>query len=159
MIACILYYIPFLLVCSYLLFASLCTRVSLSSSSFSLICSLVFVISRSSLVTSIFNDQTAGTDSPVCSLGITTISPGVNALRLHGWRHPLLSYLPLVLFFHSASQPFSWCWCGSDIHALPQRSTEHLERPRGVAHGPPQMSSKHLEVSRGVTRHPHQRST
>src|SRR5271154_4633170 len=57
-----------------------------------------------------------GTDSPVCSLRITTISPGVNALRLHGWHHPLLSYLPLVLFFHSASQPFSWCWCGPDSH-------------------------------------------
>src|SRR6202453_1889941 len=114
MIACILYYIPFLLVFSYLLFASLCTQVPLSSLFFSLIRSLVSAISRSSLVTNIFNDQTAGTESPVCSLGITTISPGVNALRLHGWRHPLLSYLFLVLFFHSASQPFSWCWCGPD---------------------------------------------
>src|SRR6202521_3216010 len=114
MIACILYYIPFLLVFSYLLFASLCTRVPLSSLSFSLIRSLVSAISRSSLVTNIFNDQTAGTDFSVCSLGITTISPGVNALRLHGWRHPLHSYLPLVLFPHSASQPFSWCWCGPD---------------------------------------------
>src|SRR6202521_3884124 len=118
MIACLLYYIPFLLVFSYLLFASLCTRVPLSSLSFSLIRSLVSTISRSSLVTNIFNDQTAGIDSPVCSLGITTISPGVNALRLHGWRHPLLSYLSLVLFFHSASQPFSWCWCGPDRHTL-----------------------------------------
>src|SRR6202453_145385 len=114
MIACMLYYIPFLLVFSYLLFASLCTRVLLSSLSFSLIRSLVSAISRSSLVTNIFNDQTVGTDSPVCSLRITTISPGVNALRLHGWRHPLLFYLFLVLFFHSASQPFSWCWCGPD---------------------------------------------
>src|SRR6202453_429969 len=67
MIACILYYIPFLLIFSYLLFASLCTQVSLSSLSFSLIRSLVSAISRSSLVTNIFNDQTAGTDSPVCS--------------------------------------------------------------------------------------------
>src|ERR1700677_4927659 len=99
---------------SYLLFASLCTRVSLSSLSFSLIRSLVSAISRSSLVTNIFNDQTMGTDSPVCSPGITIISPGVNALRLHGWRHSLLFYLFLVLFFHSASQPFSWCWCGPD---------------------------------------------
>src|SRR5271154_941492 len=114
MIACILYYIPFLLIFSYLLFASLCTRVFLSSLSFSLIRSLVSAISQSSLVTSIFNDQTTGTDSPVCSLGITTISPGVNALRLHGWHHPILSYLFLVLFFHSAYQPFSWCWCGPD---------------------------------------------
>src|ERR1700677_2718540 len=114
MIACILYYIPFLLVFSYLLFASLCTRVPLSSLSFSLIRSLVSAISRSSLVTNIFNDQTVGTDSPVCSLGITTISLGVNALRLHGWCHPLLSSLSLVLFFHSANQPFSWCWCGPD---------------------------------------------
>src|SRR6202521_2106156 len=111
MIACLLYYIPFLLVFSYLLFASLCTRVSLSSLSFSLIRSLVSAISRSSLVTSIFNDQTVGTDFPVCSLRITTISLGVNALRLHGWRHPLLSTFHLVLFFHFASQPFSWCWC------------------------------------------------
>src|ERR1700677_3752803 len=117
MIACILYYIPFLLIFSYLLFASLCTQVPLSFLSFSLIRSLVSTISRSSLVTNIFNDQTAGTDSPVCSLGITTISPGVNTLRLHGWHHPLLSYLPLVLFFYSASQPISWCWCGSDTTA------------------------------------------
>src|SRR5271154_1154551 len=70
--------------------------------------------SRSSHVMYIYNDYTVGTDSPVCSLRITTISPGVNALRLHGWRHPLLFYLFLVLFFHSASQPFSWCWCGPD---------------------------------------------
>src|ERR1700677_3841454 len=126
MIACILYYIPFLLVFSYLLFASLCTRVSLSSLSFSLICSLVSTISQSSLVTNIFNDQTMGTDSPVCSLGITTISPGVNALRLHGWRHPLLSYLSLVLFFHSASQPFSWCWCGPDKDFLSAVALEQL---------------------------------
>src|ERR1700677_2738194 len=68
--------------------------------------------SRSSHVMYIYNDYTVGTDSLVCSLGITIISPGVNALRLHGWRHPLLSYLFLVLFFYSACQPFSWCWCG-----------------------------------------------
>src|ERR1700677_1930875 len=115
MTVCILYYILFLLLFPYLLFASLCTRISLSSLFFSLIRSLVSAISQSSLVTSIFNDQTAGTDSPVCSLRITTISPGVNALRLHGWHHPLFSYLFLVLFFYSANQPFSWCWCGPDI--------------------------------------------
>src|ERR1700677_1996521 len=64
-----------------------------------------------------------GTDSPVCSLGITTISPGVNALRLHGWHHPILSYLCLVLFFLSAYQPFSWCWCGPDTRKLSKKAT------------------------------------
>src|ERR1700677_4845916 len=132
MIACILYYIIFLLVFSYLLFASLCTRVSLSSLSFSLICSLVSAISRSSLVTNIFNDQTAGTDSPVCSLGITPISPGVNALRLHGWHHPLLSYLSLVLFCHSASQSFSWCWCGPDNFSTDTKSLHVILPPSSI---------------------------
>src|ERR1700677_14480 len=42
MIVCILYYIPFLLLFPYLLFASLCTQISLSSS---LICSLVSTFS------------------------------------------------------------------------------------------------------------------
>src|SRR6202453_233909 len=62
----------------YLLFASLHTRVPLSFLSFSLILSLVSTFSQSLFVTSIFNDQTTRTDSPVCSLGITTILPGVN---------------------------------------------------------------------------------
>ena len=84
-----------------------------------------------------------GTDSPVCSLGITTISPGVNTLRLHGWRHPLLSYLPLVLFFHSASQPFSWCWCGPD--------TVSHELSTGIFSSSCLMYSKILELARKLS--------
>src|ERR1700677_3217374 len=83
-----------------------------------------------------------GTDSPVCSLGITTISPGVNALRLHGWCHPILSYLFLVLFFHSAYQPFSWCWCGPDTSA-PTPSLLPVPPSPPPAPSPPSTTSSH----------------